>query len=227
VALNLYTENIYILMYPVNLLIEIICLLFALLLLRKNAGFWRYFKVYMFLTVLIETTGWLMRFHWKISNQWLYNIFSPVQVLFLYWIFAKLYPGQAQRKRLMGICVLVFALVYLFECFYFPFTLFYHYSWIVFSFLIIITCGLYYFFLLRDEPYIHLATDPSFWFVTGVFVYFFCSSVCTLFFTELVRINIAQNISLRYLLFIVFNFILYGCWSYAFLCRYKQTTSSS
>ena len=214
-------------MYPINLLLEIVCFAFALVLLKNKTGFWRYFKMYMLLTVLIETAGWLMRVYWKVNNQWIYNLFSPLQVLFLYWVFLKIYPDQSNRRRFMGICILLFSVVYIVECFYHPFTTFNYYSWIVFSFLIIITCGLYYYFLLKDEEYIHLATHPPFWFVTGVFVYFFCSSVCTLFFTQLVRINITQNISLRYLLFILFNFILYGCWSYAFLCRYKQTTSSS
>lgn len=213
-------------MYPFNLFIEVLCFTLALLFLKNSkAGLWKYFKMYMLLTVLIEATGWLLRTYWHVNNQWLYNIFAPIQAFFLFWVFYKIYPKQFNSKLFLGICAAAFSIVYVIECFRHPFTIFNNNSWIVFSFSIIIACGLYYYFLLKDDEYINLAVHPPFWFVTGVFLYFFCSSVCTLFFSQLVRINIMQNISLRYLLFILFNLILYGCWSYAFLCKYKQTRS--
>lgn len=215
-------------MYPFNLFIEIICFILSLLFLRhRDAGIWKYFKTYMLLTVLVEAAGWLLRTYWQLNNQWLYNLFAPVQAAFLCWIFYRIYPRQFNSRYFLGACLLLFGGVYAYECFTHPFTRFNNYGWIVFSYSIILACGLYYYFLLRDDEYTNLSCYPPFWFVTGVFIHFFGSSVCTIFFNELVRINIAYNISLRYVLFILFNFILYGCWSYAFLCKYKQTRSSS
>jgi hypothetical protein len=213
-------------MYPYNLFIEVLCFFLALLLLKNSkAGLWNYFKVYMLITVVMEAAGWLLRSYWHVNNQWVYNIFAPVQALFLYWMFYQIYPKKFNSRLFLGACMALFAAVYIYECFQHPFTVFNNYSWIVFSFTIIIACGLYYYFLLKDEAYMNLGVHPPFWFVTGLFIYFFSSSVCTLFFSELVRINVMENISLRYLLFILFNLILYGCWSYAFLCKYKQTRS--
>jgi hypothetical protein len=120
----------------------------------------------------------------------------------------------------------MFFSIYTYECFTQPFTIFHNYSWIFFSFSMIVACGLYYYLLLMDDEYINLGLHTPFWFVTGIFVYFFGSSVCTLLFKQLMRINIVEGISIRYLLFILFNFILYSCWSYAFLCKYKQTKLS-
>lgn len=214
-------------MYPFTLTIEAICFLLAIFLLKNDQSIpWKYFTVYMFITVLAEASGWMLRTYWHANNQWVYNIFAPIQAGFLYWVFYRIYPKKFNSKIFIGICVAIFVAIYIFECFKHPFTTFNNYSWIFFSFSMIAACGLYYYFLLADDEYKDLATHCPFWFVTGVFVYFFSSSVCTLFFTELMRINIIHNISLRYLLFILFNFILYGCWSYAFLCRYKQTRSS-
>lgn len=214
-------------MYPFALSIEIVCFTLAILFLKNGkVGHWKYFIIYMAITVAAETAGWLIMLQGRGSNQWVYNIFAPIQACFLYWMFYRVYPKQFKSGIFLMTCALIFFAVYAYECFTHPFTVFNNYSWILFSFSMIVACGLYYYFLMTDESYTDLGKHPPFWFVTGIFIYFFSSSVCTLFFSQLVRINITDNISLRYLLFILFNLILYGCWSYAFLCRYKLTRSS-
>jgi hypothetical protein len=67
---------------------------------------------------------------------------------------------------------------------------------------------------------------PPFWIVTGLFFFNFGSIACNLFFDYLMVKIPKEYIPINYIIFTVLNFILYGCWSYAFICRYRQMISS-
>ena len=85
-----------------------------------------------------------------------------------------------------------------------------------------------------DTPAAHFATagyigsDAPFWWVNGTICFYFAGMACNIFFKYLVK-DVTSDVShsARYIVFSILNVILYACWSYSFICRYFQRTSTS
>jgi hypothetical protein len=176
--------------------------------------------------VIVEGTGWCMGALFKIKNHWLYNIELIVEFYFFTWLFREIYrPGQ-KIKHILSITLLTFTSVFVVECVQTKFVNYNDKSSLVASVFLIVYCGVYYYMLLRQTKHENLIKHPEFWLVSGVFFFYFASTAVTVFFEELMFINIAKGIPLRYIIFTGLNAILYGSWCYAFRCRYLQTILS-
>ena len=204
-----------------------ICFIFSIIYLsKKKVGYWRYFIWFMLFTVVSEITGHVLTVFFQKNNHWIYNIYLPVETVFICWLFYKICIPYFNSKPWLIVWLTVFFSLYLYQSIK---TDFLEFSWISNSassvFFVFFSC-LYYYQLLKHEEYLNLLTFPTFWIVNGIFFFHFGSTSSNLFFDYLVSINLKSAIPIRYIIYIILNFILYGCWSYGFLCKYRQTISS-
>lgn len=210
--------------FPFAIIVEFICLVFSLLyLVKEKTGLYAYFKWMLLLTVIVETVGYLMitYFHQK-TNHWLHNLLMPVTTCFVFYVMHWLNRLYFNTKPWLIAGLSIFFMLYFYESFASNFKEFSSVSNSFVSVCFIIVCGLYYYYLLKQDEYINLAKHPPFWIITGCFFFYFGRTACNFFYTYLITIHQKNGIPIRYFIFIVLNFILYSCWSYAFICKYKQ-----
>lgn len=214
-------------MFPITLLIECCCLIFSCIYLRKpQVGYWRYFIGFMGLICLLEGSAWVLVVFFYQNNHWIYNLELPLEVCFTMWIFNEFFNSFITSKPWYIAGLVVFSISYFVEIVLHGFMTYAHWTGTLMSLLFVVICGLYFYMLLQSKDYINLARNPPFWAVAGMFMFYFGSTITNLFFDELIEIYVKQGIQLRYFIFTGLNAILYSCWSYAFLCRYRQTISS-
>ncbi len=214
-------------MFPTSLLIEIICLVYAVLYLRHpKVGYWRMFIPFMIFIAITEGAGWSMGALFKIKNHWLYNIEQLGEIYFFTWMFREVFRPCQRIRYILGIVFVTLILVFAVESVKTKIIDYNSQSNLVFSVYLIVCCGVFYYMLLSQVKYENLMKHPEFWLVSGVFVFYFSSTAVTVFFEELLAINLSIGIPLRYFIFTGLNAILYGCWCYAFRCRQRQIIQS-
>ncbi len=207
-----------------NLIIEISCFTLALFFLKKEKNFiWKSFKFFLFVTCIIEICGLLIsKLTPEFSNHWLYNIFLIFEIAFNSAMFSLFINNYINSKPYMLLGLTIFVLTFLTETIYHSIFIFNNLTSTISS-IIFVLYSLYYFYLLiKDPKYYSLKSYAPFWWVTGTLFYYFGSTMCNLFFEELLSVKITGH-HLRYYIFNLLNIILYSCWSYSFICRYYQT----
>jgi len=212
---------------PFNFLIETCCLLFSIVYLRKERrNYWHSLIWFMLAICLFEGTGWLIRITGG-NNHWLYNFEMLLEVGFTGWLLNKIYQPIFNGKSWIISGFIIFLITYVVETIIrvknSQYGIYNNISNIESAILFIIASGYYYYLLLKDEAYINLLRHPPFWLISGLFIFFFGSTVASTFFKELLSIHITKGIPIRFFVFIMLNGILYGCWIYAFKCKYRQT----
>lgn len=200
--------------------IEVFCLLFAVIFLRKTRDWWNSFIYYMACVVLVELTGGYII---KTGNNWLYNLFYlPVyfgwSLFILYRICAPLFP----LKVPVSVIAAAIAGSYLLESSQSGFREVSARTFILANLCFIILCFDYFYYLLKDEAFVDIKRHPPFWIITGLLFFCFGSTANYIFYDILKEVYLKYDILLRQYLMIVVNFLLYGCWSYAFLCKYRE-----
>ncbi len=211
--------------FPFNEVIEAVCLYMAFRFLsNEKLGYLRQFRWFMLLTVLVESAGFTIRLIYHLSNHWLYNLYLPIEISFISWVLYKVCIPYFKVKKVLIPGLVIAGGLYLFESLKSQFTEYSLLSNSVASLMIILICCLYFYYFLKKEEYVNIYKHYPFWLVTGLFFFYLGTSACNVFYDYLASINFKQNLPVRYMTFVVFNFILYSCWSYAFLCRYRQTT---
>ncbi len=210
-----------------NILIEFSCLLTALFCLRKDKGVWPSFCWFLLYTVLTELTGRFLAIHQQ-RNQWVYNIYLIVEAGFISYVFWKFSTKFNVAKSPFIWAVILFVLVYMAESLQKGLLRFHSLSNTVLSMSIVIFCFRYYSLLLSDSGFFNLKKMPEFWWVTGCLFYYFGSTSANLIFDWLsVQNSLAVTIPVRYYILNMLIFILYSCWSYAFICKYRIRKSLS
>ncbi len=212
--------------FPYVIIIELLCLLSSLYYLNNKAGWWKYFKFFLALTVVVETSAYCIFAYYQKSNHWIHNLFLPIDALFSAWLFLKIYNNYFNSKPWLLLGLTIFLAIYFFTSISNNFL---EYSTTGSEFISVffaVSSCLYYYYLLKQDDYIDLIKHPPFWIITGLFFFYFGRTGCNFFADYLFDINKIYGIPLRYIIFIVLNFILYGCWSYGFICKYRQTISS-
>nr|HPM29102.1 hypothetical protein [Chryseolinea sp.] len=201
--------------FTIIILFSFTCWLSSLILLRKKqAGYLHHMTWFLGLTTMAELSGYLVyfQFHQK-NNYWVFNAFLPVEVFFLSWLFYKILSPYCNCKPWILAGLTVFFTIYLYESFQSSFLGLSMNAKNFSSVFIIVICLSYYYFLLKSEEYIRLKTHAPFWIVTGCFFFYFGSVTCDIFFDHLLSINKVTIKPVRYVIFIVLNFILYSSWS--------------
>ncbi len=213
-------------LFPFSILFEIACLFLAWRYLDNKKGNWGYFRWFMLLTVIVEIIGFIL-LTLKHPNHWLYNIYLPLEMGFKFYILYKLCYRLFRVELLLAASLVLFAGFYFYESFSSGFSKYSFMSNSIGSIGIIIICCSYFYHFLKKEDYVNIYTHAPFWIITGLFFFYFGTTACNIFFNYLASIYVKQHIPIRYIVFTMLNFILYGCWSYSFICKYRQPISSS
>ncbi len=213
--------------YYVNPVIELIaCIISFICLTHRGAGWYRNFTWYLLLVVLAENAGYLTYFYFKHNNHWIYNCLLPVSIFFITGILYKICQPRFNSKPIIIMGLVVFMLSYLIESIRSNFLEYSAITKILFSVWVVFLCLLYYANLIKEETNIEIYTYPPFWIITGLFFFYFVSTTTNLFFDYLIQVNKKSLVPIRYSISLILNFILYGTWSYAFICYRKNPISS-
>lgn len=188
--------------------------------------------LYLSITFITEISGNIIARFYHHNNIALYNLYMPLEFLLMNRILSKICSRYFNYKIFFLAGSFVFFSSYLIETLlagnfqqYNSFS-----SSIALAYFGIVCCYYYYTFLKRDSD-INILKDFGFWMVTGWFLYSFCTIIFTLFFKYIVEIykqnEMNRGIYIITIVLNIFNFILYCCWSYAFICKYREKISSS
>jgi len=203
---------------------ETICFLVAVICLTRNVSrTWKILVPYLFITCAVEYAGVYLKKNHQ-PNQWPYNILLIFQILVVSLIFMNLFSRYLKKKTLVIVGVAVLLLFYIYDTISHGFFTFYELTYNVMSVLYIIYCLYYFYLLLNAESYIELEYSANFWWVSGALFFYFGSTVVNIFRDELSPINMGGH-NIGYYIYIILNIILYGCWSYSFICKQWLTTT--
>jgi len=214
-------------LFPFSQVFEIICLIIALRYLgRFGNTFWGSFRWFMLITVILEVTGHILRSR-GINNHGLYNLYMPVETLFYYYVLYRLCRDYFKVAYWLIPFTGIFCILYLYESISTGFSRYSYITNSVMSVSVVIICCLYYYYFLKKEEYVNIYEHAPFWIITALFFFYLGSTACNVFWSYLSNIYATQQIPVRFIIFALLNFIMYGCWSYSFICKYRQTISSS
>ena len=212
--------------FTVSIVAEVICFLVALICLLKAQNLvWRSMVLYLLLTCVTEITGLYIAKQTQ-NNHWLYNIFLFFEAGFTFLMLANLLGKYVNCKPIIIPGVAIFIVFYVYG-FINHGVYFYNYAaYTVISVMFVLYSLYYYYLLLKDDVYIDLKYSPEFWWVAGTLLFYFANTGCNIFYNQLFSIMISPKHHLTYFIFKALNIILYGCWSYAFICKKWLTTTS-
>lgn len=211
-----------------NTVSEFFCLTVSIFCLyREKDKVWKSFILFLLFTCLTELAGIYVRAALRLPNFWVYNIYVVIECAVTnYFLYHLINPNQNLRKLLSG-WLMIFLVFYFIELYVKNFNAYVSASTTFMSVELILASIYYYYRLLKEENYRKLSKDASFWWVNGTICFYFAGIATNIFFSYLLYDKTYITKSLSYFLFSLQNVILYSCWSYSFICRYLQRTSSS
>lgn len=184
---------------------------------------------FLFLTVLIEFTGWWLTVHhgtWKFA---MYNIFTPLEFLF----YASLFYVHLKKFKKLIVFFYPFFITSIFINIFFIQglnTTFNTYIFLLGSFCIVVFCCIYYYeSVLPEKVDQQLANQPFFWIVSGLLINYLGSVIINALFQYLTS-NDLQVEGRRIYVIInnTLNVILYSSFCIAFfLCPNNKKISLS
>jgi len=197
---------------------EILCFLIAVICLSGNIKpVWKFFIPYLFITCATEFTGiYLKRLHHP--NQWPYNILLIVQILFNSLVFMHLFNKFIKSKAIITGGLIALFIIYAYDIISHGFFIINELTYSSMCVLFVIYCFYYFYLLLNNDEYIVLKYSANFWWVSGSLLFYFGSTAVNLFREQLTPIVVADH-NLTYFINIILDIILYGFWSYSFICK--------
>ncbi|MDB5131125.1 MAG: hypothetical protein JWR02_874 [Mucilaginibacter sp.] len=210
---------------------ELICFaIAAACLITDKSLMWRIMVMYLFVTCVAELIGvYVAGSKQSVNNYWVYNIFLIFESGFTHLMFAFLLNRYINSKPIIIIGFAIFSLIYIYELIDNRAHQLYGFnmnSYKVMSVLFVVYSLYYYYLLLKDDNYIDLKYSAEFWWVAGVLIFYFTDISCTVFYRHLARVRLWNGRHLTHYIISVLNILLYGCWSYSFICRKWLTTTS-
>ena len=207
---------------------ELLCFFIGLFCVARDKNpAWRVLLIYQFATCLTEFTGIYLRDH-HYSNSIVYDIFITAECGTVSYFFYSLFRQYFNPFKLLIGWAIVYFVIYIYEfVFINHFKGFVDITASVISVVFVLASLVYYYLMQKDDEYRTLVFSPSFWWVNGVLFFYFGSTVSNIFFEYLIKEETDFNFTARYIIFNALNLLLYGCWSYAFICRYRQRTFST
>ena len=203
--------------------IECICSLMALFFLRnEKRNIWVLLKWFIVFTTAFELLAYTYSLLSQKYNLWMFVLYLPFDFTISYWALYKLSPYHKVNKFLLWAGIVTFCICYVTEIWLNGIFIYTINSDTISTFFTFISCNWFFYLLLKQDEWIDIPKHAAFWFVTGLFLFSFCSVVTNLFDSALMNLFVSKKTSLRSLLYIVFNLILYGCWGYAYICRYQE-----
>jgi hypothetical protein len=197
---------------------EVTCLCFAFFyLLNDKVKVWKWIVMFLLVTCLTEIGGlYLIRSGLTNNNNWIYNIYLPIEIIYLHWMYAYLFKEFIRsHTNFVSFGFFILVLVYCIDIYLHSFLAYANLTFTIFS-VIIVLYGLFYFYLLFNaEQYVELTFSSEFWWVAGTIFFYFGATICNIFNEYYPR----SFYVIAYYIFGLLNVILYGCWTYSFYCR--------
>jgi hypothetical protein len=214
--------------FTLTTVIELICFFTASVCLFKDTSIvWRLMVVYLFLTCVTEIGGaYISGPQFSINNHWIYNVFLLCEISFTHLMFFHLLSGYINSKPIIITGLAVVIILYIIETLNHGILAYNNTTYSVMSVFYVLYSFLYFYLLLKDEHYISLKYSSEFWWVVGTLFFYFAATAGNLFRNYLASVVLSNGHHLSYYIFRILNIILYGCWSYSFICRKWLTTIS-
>lgn len=219
--------------FTINTTVEMICFLIALFCLMRDTSIaWRSMVVFLFIICITELAGVGIKIHNRsdrthiYQNVWLYNILLVFQACFISLMFQHLLNKYINSKRIIIIGLTLLATVYTCDILKHGILIYNEKTNTVMLILFVLYSLYYYYNLLKDDKYISLAYLADFWWVAGLLLFYFGSTASNIFFDNLSPYKASSLKDLSPLIFKCLNILLYGFWSYSFICRKWLTKTS-
>jgi len=202
-----------------NTFFEIQCFIIAVICLTKDKNQeWRGLIVYLLITCLTELTGIYFKTHHQ-ANQWPYNILLLCHILFTSYMFYSLLNKYINSKPIIHSGLAVLSLFYLYDTIQHGFFRFNMLTYNAMSVFFAFYSLFYFYLLLQHDTYIRLSISDEFWWTCGTLFFYFGSTAVNLFRGKPSPTKISSGHSTAYYIYIVLNMLMYGFWSYSFICR--------
>ncbi len=219
--------------FTINTISELVCLIIAIIcVLNDRNNVWKSMVLFLLITCIVEMCGiyikklYLLDRQHVYPNAWIYNILLVLQFAFISSMFRYLLNRYKNSDRIFIISGAIFIILYIYDLYTHGFFKYNSRTNASMSVMFVLY-GLYYYYqLFKDDQYIRLIYFDSFWWGAGIVLFYFGTTVWNLVYEKLasdMMIKKQQFNHLKYL-YSAFNVILYGCWSYSFICR-KWLTS--
>ena len=206
--------------FTITTTIELLCFLVALFCLSKDyVSVWRYFNVFLLLTCITELIGIYLKRNHHLQNAWVYNILMVFEIGFVNLIFLKINRKHPKFKTITLYVGILFIVLYTYDILTHGIFVYNNLTYTVMSVILVIYPLFYYFTLMNNDDYVEIGYSAEFWWVTGALFYYFGETACDLFYDKLQAVYITRLHPLTYYIYIVLNVLLYGFWSYSFICR--------
>ncbi|RFZ91024.1 hypothetical protein D0C36_18955 [Mucilaginibacter conchicola] len=181
------------------------------------------FIPFLLLTCVTELTGIYLREFLHIRNYPIYNVYLLFECGFTSYFFYYLYQPYNYPVKWLYTWYAIFMVIYLSELFRLNFLNFPSATASIMSVVFVFACLYFYYLKLKDEHFEPLLYSASFWWVNGALFFYFGSTACNNFMDYLAsHESIIYNKSIRYVIYNILDILMYACWSYAFICRYRQ-----
>ncbi|MET0636650.1 MAG: hypothetical protein ABWZ25_11535 [Chitinophagaceae bacterium] len=213
-------------LFNLTVIAEMITFIAAITLLKKQTGEWVLFRLFLFLILVAEISGWILSWKLRIfNNVWIFNILLCINACFSLWILST---PESSRKHRSGIIKLAFLFVVMTII-----SIFINDGWRSYNskteitqdiVLALLCCHLLY-SMLRETEYRNLLADEYFWLANGILIFSLGSAVLSVSRPQLDQFQQSSNITLSQYLNDTLNLFLYASYIIAFICRYRNTRS--
>ena len=211
--------------FTANTISESICFIVAAVcLFNDKSPVWRSMILFLFLSCLADFAGKGLSTN-GYNNHWVYNIFILFEAGFTNLMFFHLLNKYHKGGTIIMVGLVLFIVLYAFELIQHGFSHYNNLTYTVMSVMFVLNCLYYYYLLMKDERYINPYYSAEFWWIAGALIFYFANTVCNIFFDRLYSVMITPNHHLAYFIIEALNIILYGCWSFSFICRRWLTTT--
>lgn len=142
---------------------------------KLKGSYWAFFPFYLFVLVLAECVGWMLRKSDMISsNIHLYNYFViPLEFCFTFWLFYQSFKAK-KYKWLPAVCTVVYFCSWIVDMVYLSrlrFS-FYSFSYTVGNLVLLVLILTYFIQLVTSDAILNFRTDMMFWVSLGLLFYY-------------------------------------------------------
>lgn len=205
-----------------NIAIEFCCLCLSLFFLTKNRDtFSRITIGYLVVILLTESGGSLWRMVYHKNNSWIFNIYSIFEASYICFGFYILFAKKSFKANWFIIATyLIFISSYLIETANHGFFKYHTVTNTIVSICFVFLSLVYFLRLIKHEKAFNLQFYSSFWWVSAVVIYYFGGTMYNLFVFYAIQYN--QGLTILVHTMLVLNFLLYGIWSYSYICSCRH-----
>lgn len=183
----------------------------------------KWFSLFLLLTNFIEWGNIFRLFSIKHSNNWVANLFNPVEFAFYGWLYFSVIDNNDDRKKIKTVFTLFLFATIINISFGQGFIYFDSYSYIFGCCFLILCVYLYFRQLINSVTEIKILTNPYFWISIGVLFFYTGQAFLMAFFQYFLYIKDFESFRSVFFFFNnLLNAILYSCLSISFFCNPKQ-----